>query len=198
MPKVKIKLIRKVVNLNENQQEMLNVFTQKWGFISEADVIRQALTHYYRKMEPEYLKPSSREAERLRQQKEEERLARLTDEEYAREIMRARVFKSDTGKKYAVTMTIANRVKIWAMDTMREVDAQDSFYRETHLRMLTEGADFDEYIRMNEKRLREYGIALEEQGVSLGNEPVEPETQSETQNQSETQTNGDQSNQKPT
>lgn len=161
MPREKQDLKQKVVKITPQLQDMLDTFTEKWGFISESEVIRQAILFYYRKMEPEYLKPSPRQQKEIDEARAKKEVEDMTPEDYAKHIMKARLFTTPDGKKVAVTMTIANTIKIWNLDTIKETDAQDSFFRETHLKMLSEGVDFDVYLNRSSHKLKALGIDIE-------------------------------------
>lgn len=160
MPNKSQNLRQKVVKITPQLQEMLDTFTEKWGFISESEVIRQAILFYYRKMEPEYLKPSFKQVEKKREQEERERVSAMTNEEYAENIMKARILRDKDGKKYAITLLLANKIKITPLEQIKIMDEQDPFYRTTHLQLLNEDVDFDFYLKNNEYKLNELGISI--------------------------------------
>lgn len=155
-------LIKKVVKLHPQQKEMLEEVVDKWGILNESEAIRQAITYWYRKMSPEYLKLTPRQQERQEMLKMERRIEEMSGEEYATDVMNARIMTATDGKKFAVLMSIANGIKVFPVEQVKDIDKQDSFYKETHLRLLSEGADFDSFLENNKFRLEQSNILLDE------------------------------------
>lgn len=162
MPAKKSNLVKKVIKITPQQQEMLDEVLDKWGIVSESEAIRQAITFWYRKMEPEYLKPSPKQTEKERELREKKRMETMSDEDYALEVMQARVFTARDGKRYAVIMTIANTIRVIPLEKVKSLDESDGFFRETHLKMLAEGVDFDAYLKRSDFKLKNVGIDLDE------------------------------------
>jgi len=106
MGRVKGNLIQKVIKIHPSQQEMLDACTNNWGIISESDVFRQALTFFYRKMEPQYLKPSIQQMEKIDKRTEEEKMAAMSNEDWVEQIGRMKVVENADGEKYVVYFAI--------------------------------------------------------------------------------------------
>lgn len=176
MSRQKLDLKQKVIKINPNQQEMLDTFTQKWGFISESEVWRQALVFYYRKMEPEYLKPSATEQEKLDKKKNEERLKTMTDEEYVLNVMKALIFKDLDGEK-VVGHIGNNTVRFTPLNKIRSLIAMDEWFLTNHLKLLAEGFDMQKYIQNNKpKILRDYQVDVDKQDIVDEEEDGDEET----------------------
>lgn len=114
------KLLAKSILITENQQPMLDAFMAKWGFISESEVFRQALTAFFRKYEPKYLQPSPYELEKEDEMEQKERLENMPLEDYARTQFHALVLSTQSGEKKAVIHNVGNSIRIIPLEKIRE------------------------------------------------------------------------------
>lgn len=105
------KLVKKVVSITEVQNlVMLPRLMEKWGLISESEVFRQALTFYYRKMEPIYTQPTPLQEAKLEKIVEVKKFKEMTDEEYALQTMHALILPDQKGQKWVVMHWFGNTI----------------------------------------------------------------------------------------
>lgn len=175
MPATKPSMIRKVIKIAEQHQQMLDEMIEKRGIISESEAIRQAIDFWYEKKSPEYLKPSPKQAEKQKELEEQKRIEQMSDYDYAIEIMKARVLVAKDGTQYAAILTASNLIKFVPLLQIKEFDQSDSWFREEHMKKLASGVDIDVFLKSNvfKNKLSQLGIDLEKQN----------ETQIKTKNQ---------------
>lgn len=173
--KEKQKLYRKVVKISENQQEMLNVFLEKWGFVSESEVLRQAIVFFYKKWEPAYLQPSAREKGLEEEQRKAKKIQEMSDREFALEVVKGIIMKHRTGKEVVITLGLGNgfyvtqldQIKIWA-------NKDNGWFLNYNLEQLAAGVDLQKRIQESQSMLRGpgYDVVFEE-GSTVAHETVE-------------------------
>jgi len=145
MPRENQNLIRKMVKIHPNQQEMLDVFTEKWGFISESEVIRSAIAFMYKKWEPEYLQPSSREKDRLNKQREQEKESELSHEQYALQVLHGVIKKDKDGKFWVLSFGLGNTLYCTPLEKVRTFATQeDGWYLKNNLGELAKGRKIED------------------------------------------------------
>lgn len=150
MSRPKSNLHQKVIKINDQQQAMLDVFTEKWGFVSESEVFRQALLWFYRKTEPEYTKPSPLQEEKARRLAEERRTAAMSEEEYNDEFVGGHVTGAQpNGKRYVLLYAWGNMVRPVELDLLRTTLKQMPDLAEVHKAGLAERGDVWEFCRTN-------------------------------------------------
>lgn len=163
MSRIKLDLKQKVIKINPSQQDMLDIFTQKWGYISESEVWRQALLFYYRKMEPEYLKPSATEQDKISKKKNEEKLKTMTDEEYVLEVMKGIIMTDVDGNKMAGHIG-NNQVRFTPLNKIRTLIATDGWFLSNHLKLLADGFDMAKDMERSKAYiLRTYNVDVDKQ-----------------------------------
>jgi hypothetical protein len=131
-------LVRKSFLVHRVQQNMLDELLSRWGFINESEVIRQAITVFYRKYEPEYLKPSVNQQEKLKQVEEREKMAAMTDEDYVKDIIRGEVLTAASGAKYCAIHFFGNSAKAIPLEEARDYFNKYPDDLEFHIAKLSE------------------------------------------------------------
>lgn len=145
MPKQNQGLIRKVVKIHENQQSMLDTFTEKWGFVSESEVIRAAIVFMYKKWEPEYLQPSSREKDRKDKQTEAQRLQKMDNEKFALEVLKGVIKLDREGKKWVLSHRLGNNLYCIPLDKIKQfAQEDDSWALKYNLQELAKGKKIED------------------------------------------------------
>jgi Arc/MetJ-type ribon-helix-helix transcriptional regulator len=115
-------LIQKSVSITKEQNEIfLPRLMIKWGYISESEVFRQAISLLYRKMEPEYLKLSPNQEEKVKEKTEKEKFEAMNDEEYALSLTAIITKVPKTGEDVAIIHWFNNSVKVLSLKGFKDL-----------------------------------------------------------------------------
>lgn len=147
--------------VGDQHVEILETFTEKHGFLSEAEVIRQALVFFYRKFEPAYLKPTVTQKIKEKAISEKEKLEKMPDVEYCETIVKGIIVKNPQGKEFVLYHGWARDLRCLPVDVAKEFFAKHADFLDNHLVQLKDRpvtAAFNTYY-MNEIKER-YGIVM--------------------------------------
>jgi len=111
MPKVKIKTHILKATITEEQNNMINNLLASGKYISEADIVRQALLAFYAKVKPAYLEPSINQEVKLEKRAKELELRDMPDEEFVAENLEDVMIYTDLdGIKWVLHRWIGNTI----------------------------------------------------------------------------------------
>lgn len=144
MPKQNQNLIRKVVKVHPQQQQMLDIIIEKWGYTSESEVVRAAIAFFYKKWDPAYLQPSSREKERLEQQREAQKMENMPNEDFVLNVMKAYLRKDKKGNTWVLSHNITNGFYCTPLAQIKEfATKEDGWWLNAHNTALAKGRTFE-------------------------------------------------------
>jgi Arc/MetJ-type ribon-helix-helix transcriptional regulator len=173
-------LVKKVVRIHQNQQEMLDTFTGKWGFVSESEVIRAAIVFMYKKWEPEYLQPSSKEKKAKDLQKKAASVENMPDLEFATNVIKGVIKYDQSGKAWVLSHAIGNSLYCTPLSEIRTwAKADNGFFVNYNHGELAKGKKIEDvWPRVKLDLMARYKLVddvLQEVATAVPEVPVEVE-----------------------
>lgn len=160
MPKITHeKLIKDTFSLHPAHyariEEMLKNST--WGFSSKSDIVRQALSQFFRKVEPEYLKPTVNQELKAKEISDKQKFEAMSDEEFAESLGAVITKLPKTGEEVAIIHWFYNSIKALSLKGFK--DLPDDIV-ENHKALNAENPVKDEVIKKATWLKTTYGIVL--------------------------------------
>lgn len=160
MPKkIHTNLIKVTVSIHPSHfariEELLD--NSSWGFSSQSDIVRQALSQFFRKVEPEYLKPSLNQELKAKELSEQEKFEAMTDEEYARSLGAFIGTLPKTGEVVAIIHWFYNTIKALSLEGFKKLP-QDII--ENHNTLQAKNPIAEEVVKQASWIKQTYGIII--------------------------------------
>lgn len=164
----KKKILRKMFVSNTKTEQMVIEIMNEKGIDNYSQAIRDAVFDYHRKLKPKYLEPTPYMKEKQVALSEEERLDKMSNEQFALEVLKGVIVKDRNGGLWVVSHGLGNSVYCTPLDKIKQWSAQDNgWFMKHNLAQLAKANTVEKAIEKNKLTLQtHYKIVFDEPTVA--------------------------------